>query len=1081
MNSNRSFGLRFVLLAVSLGCVWLLLGGREVVVSKVLAQANTPPARGLQPDEGYADQDDPDFDPSNPGNLSDQERDSLINLRLKRYTTYQCQTEFVRGAIALEPIDKVNLDACKIDKTTKGSLSAAKALGADNAVVTLRAKIPLWTWLNSTNAVGTVDSPILPPCVLTLQDYKDGTGQLNFANKFACRANIGGNTESTKSMPIAWNGIACIYAEGSYRERRLNLGYSPVPIANITSGVLRDQSTALENQLLVESFGKDASLAVTSPFNSKGAISSKSTIFTKNNKEYTADTNTAAICSGGDTQIDSYYTGDVHITPSFKKDFSYIDVDSKDLDIPMLMDALKQSYELERHKLTLGGYSINPKKFIHRNNVGIKVEVTKSVYPKSLLGFEYKVGFGEKKGVAEEPVEYFSLVPATYSETSTLHLPWIGQIREIYKRLTYYAHDNNYRYFTPSENYNNTLKKVENALDKGTGLNGTIFGSISDSVDGKPLTLFETARGMLRQELNIMNCRDIDAFKAKVQKLTNPGKNPTNLINALAKEIDNTDCYDDADKYEDPLQTYLCQKGALPAVDCGGVVPAKAIPDACIPYTNPGDINFVSGLKSPIATSQIRVSQCQGDGSGIDYCAASKNSAYLKSQDMCSFHTGLDFGNTMPNQQILAAADGIVVHAKQNDGNSGNNVLIYHPHLKLWTKYLHLQSFVFQPFDEKTPESQRPRIKAGQVLGIMGNTGFSGGTHLHFDVMKCLDYKKECFLNAYSLVKEFDKGRLNCKVTDVFTSTGTGSNGGATNPDDGKGIEAGDGLQFPDSYPTNESSDPTSVPDECKPYVPTPSVEGSNKNYACLMVKVANTVNKELSGDPKKGIPWEVLWATIYNETKARCTPSHRGWLRQMDENRLYPTYQTPGGNTIQFFKDACTGDPNQLGLYEDTNEVDGRGRGVGQFMPGSFDAITSDSYWYGPKSINTEAVFEACQRALGIDTSKGAERNVSSPAFQNANSFNNYRPDDFSRARAGDSLCAAAIMLAQNAQGRGENINYSAVNVDWSLEQVAAATRPYYGSCNKGYCNNAYDRYLFARQFFYNSNNEFNVLDCNK
>ena len=91
-------------------------------------------------------------------------------------------------------------------------------------------------------------------------------------------------------------------------------------------------------------------------------------------------------------------------------------------------------------------------------------------------------------------------------------------------------------------------------------------------------------------------------------------------------------------------------------------------------------------------------------------------------------HSGLDFG--MPTgTELLSSADGVVIGTGNTDLVSrcqlwGKWVLIRHP-FGLTTIYAHL-SLVKVRLGQK--------VKAGDLIGYSGNTGFSTGPHLHFGV-----------------------------------------------------------------------------------------------------------------------------------------------------------------------------------------------------------------------------------------------------------------------------------------------------------------------------------------------------------
>lgn len=89
-------------------------------------------------------------------------------------------------------------------------------------------------------------------------------------------------------------------------------------------------------------------------------------------------------------------------------------------------------------------------------------------------------------------------------------------------------------------------------------------------------------------------------------------------------------------------------------------------------------------------------------------------------------HHGLDFRtktSTDPigKQNIYAVLSGTVIQATYND-NNGNFVRLKHEDGGQ-SVYLHLSALKVT--------SGEP-IEAGELIGISGNTGFSGGPHLHF-------------------------------------------------------------------------------------------------------------------------------------------------------------------------------------------------------------------------------------------------------------------------------------------------------------------------------------------------------------
>ncbi|WP_025607441.1 M23 family metallopeptidase [Pontibacter actiniarum] len=112
------------------------------------------------------------------------------------------------------------------------------------------------------------------------------------------------------------------------------------------------------------------------------------------------------------------------------------------------------------------------------------------------------------------------------------------------------------------------------------------------------------------------------------------------------------------------------------------------------------------------------------------------------------FHGGLDIKTEQRvGLPVHAAADGYVSRVKQSSYGYGNIIYITHPN-GLVTTYAHLleyykplaaymlqKQYEKQAFDlELFPEPGQFPVKRGEVIGLSGNTGGSGGPHLHFEI-----------------------------------------------------------------------------------------------------------------------------------------------------------------------------------------------------------------------------------------------------------------------------------------------------------------------------------------------------------
>lgn len=90
------------------------------------------------------------------------------------------------------------------------------------------------------------------------------------------------------------------------------------------------------------------------------------------------------------------------------------------------------------------------------------------------------------------------------------------------------------------------------------------------------------------------------------------------------------------------------------------------------------------------------------------------------------WHTGIDL-TSRSGTAILASASGKVIKVSRGwGGGYGNHIIISHGN-SYTTLYGHLSSFSV---------SNGQWVNQGQQIGVMGSTGWSTGTHLHFEIRK---------------------------------------------------------------------------------------------------------------------------------------------------------------------------------------------------------------------------------------------------------------------------------------------------------------------------------------------------------
>jgi murein DD-endopeptidase MepM/ murein hydrolase activator NlpD len=128
------------------------------------------------------------------------------------------------------------------------------------------------------------------------------------------------------------------------------------------------------------------------------------------------------------------------------------------------------------------------------------------------------------------------------------------------------------------------------------------------------------------------------------------------------------------------------------------------------------------------------------------------------------FHTGLDykFGG-MEGEPIYAAAEGWVHRIKISSFGYGNVIYLKHPsghitlygHLRNFNPTLHawMKKKVYEAkqneLEISLKEGELP-VKKGELIAYGGNTGSSGGPHLHFEIRDSLDRALDPLLAGYS-------------------------------------------------------------------------------------------------------------------------------------------------------------------------------------------------------------------------------------------------------------------------------------------------------------------------------------------
>ena len=103
---------------------------------------------------------------------------------------------------------------------------------------------------------------------------------------------------------------------------------------------------------------------------------------------------------------------------------------------------------------------------------------------------------------------------------------------------------------------------------------------------------------------------------------------------------------------------------------------------------------------------------------------------YEPRQGSCAhFHGGIDIADSR-GTPIRASADGVITHVGWDQWGTRNWMVIINHSGGLTTWYAHLRG------KELTDIQEGVRVRKGEVVGYMDQTGLATGVHLHFSILK---------------------------------------------------------------------------------------------------------------------------------------------------------------------------------------------------------------------------------------------------------------------------------------------------------------------------------------------------------
>lgn len=230
--------------------------------------------------------------------------------------------------------------------------------------------------------------------------------------------------------------------------------------------------------------------------------------------------------------------------------------------------------------------------------------------------------------------------------------------------------------------------------------NDKIILSESNNFLQKENSLLHIHNNLLEQEITIL-IEDVNMITAEI-------KNTKNLLNNIAEEVE-YEIIEDIDEYEIELQTNSLNNNKLEEIAITLIYVQNTVSKINSDAIDIEDYIEITQKTPSIYPTTGRITSYFGN-------RLSPYSNYYQ------FHTGVDIANNM-NTEVKATAKGKVVFAGRR-GTYGKLIIVDHDN-GYQTYYAHLNSIVIEVGDS---------INQGQIIGYMGQTGRTTGTHLHYEV-----------------------------------------------------------------------------------------------------------------------------------------------------------------------------------------------------------------------------------------------------------------------------------------------------------------------------------------------------------
>jgi murein DD-endopeptidase MepM/ murein hydrolase activator NlpD len=196
----------------------------------------------------------------------------------------------------------------------------------------------------------------------------------------------------------------------------------------------------------------------------------------------------------------------------------------------------------------------------------------------------------------------------------------------------------------------------------------------------------------------------------------------------------------DSNKLAKEVQTQLVKGGYLGnESDIDGIIGRRTL-SAFNRFKKDNDLEYPNILGKTTAEELLNVRENESrfflPTNGIGWISSPYGMRTLNGRTR--MHNGIDIAANR-GTQVFSIADGVITNIVDScregnfscGGGFGNWVEVNHPQLNLTSRYCHLDSV-----NDDDNFRIQSKVKRGQLLGTVGNTGHSFGSHLHFEILR---------------------------------------------------------------------------------------------------------------------------------------------------------------------------------------------------------------------------------------------------------------------------------------------------------------------------------------------------------